>query len=174
MRRLWHRAGPARGVDEPSLMSVPSGCGRERPGRRRPADNVAPTFGGVAQLVERLTGSQEVRGFESLRLHSKMQVGWGWRVSLTMARTWPCQRPANGGGGIGVANVAEAVADVEAFIRAIRSYNNDDERLLAWLAEEVDQHIGQKIAPAADKLALVSSWGEPAVTSKALDTDGGE
>ena len=31
-------------------------------------------FGGVAQLVERLTGSQEVRGFESLRLHSKMQV----------------------------------------------------------------------------------------------------
>jgi hypothetical protein len=25
--------------------------------------------GGVAQLVERLTGSQEVRGFESLRLH---------------------------------------------------------------------------------------------------------
>src|ERR1017187_8456479 len=26
-------------------------------------------FGGVAQLVERLTGSQEVRGFESLRLH---------------------------------------------------------------------------------------------------------
>jgi hypothetical protein len=32
------------------------------------------SYGGVAQLVERLTGSQEVRGFESLRLHSKMQV----------------------------------------------------------------------------------------------------
>jgi hypothetical protein len=28
--------------------------------------------GGVAQLVERLTGSQEVRGFESLRLHSEI------------------------------------------------------------------------------------------------------
>ena len=36
-------------------------------------------FGGVAQLVERLTGSQEVRGFESLRLHSKMQVRVGAR-----------------------------------------------------------------------------------------------
>ena len=35
--------------------------------RRRP--------GGVAQLVERLTGSQEVRGFESLRLHSKSPGG---------------------------------------------------------------------------------------------------
>jgi hypothetical protein len=32
------------------------------------------SYGGVAQLVERLTGSQEVRGFESLRLHSKSQV----------------------------------------------------------------------------------------------------
>ncbi len=31
-------------------------------------------YGGVAQLVERLTGSQEVRGFESHRLHSKSQV----------------------------------------------------------------------------------------------------
>ncbi len=31
-------------------------------------------YGGVAQLVERLTGSQEVRGFESHRLHSKTQV----------------------------------------------------------------------------------------------------
>ena len=30
-------------------------------------------YGGVAQLVERLTGSQEVRGFESHRLHSKSQ-----------------------------------------------------------------------------------------------------
>jgi hypothetical protein len=29
-------------------------------------------YGGVAQLVERLTGSQEVRGFESHRLHSVM------------------------------------------------------------------------------------------------------
>src|ERR1700722_17011308 len=40
------------------------------------------SYGGVAQLVERLTGSQEVRGFESLRLHSKSQVRallvWGW------------------------------------------------------------------------------------------------
>ena len=32
------------------------------------------SYGGVAQLVERLTGSQEVRGFESLRLHRKPQV----------------------------------------------------------------------------------------------------
>jgi hypothetical protein len=32
------------------------------------------SYGGVAQLVERLTGSQEVRGFESHRLHSKSQV----------------------------------------------------------------------------------------------------
>jgi hypothetical protein len=32
------------------------------------------SYGGVAQLVERLTGSQEVRGFESHRLHSKPQV----------------------------------------------------------------------------------------------------
>jgi hypothetical protein len=32
------------------------------------------SYGGVAQLVERLTGSQEVRGFESLRLHSKAQL----------------------------------------------------------------------------------------------------
>ena len=31
-------------------------------------------YGGVAQLVERLTGSQEVRGFESHRLHSKVRV----------------------------------------------------------------------------------------------------
>ena len=35
------------------------------------------SYGGVAQLVERLTGSQEVRGFESLRLHSNGQVGMG-------------------------------------------------------------------------------------------------
>ena len=39
------------------------------------AGNVAARPGGVAQLVERLTGSQEVRGFESLRLHSKTQAG---------------------------------------------------------------------------------------------------
>ncbi len=37
--------------------------------------------GGVAQLVERLTGSQEVRGFESLRLHKKVQVRGYIRVS---------------------------------------------------------------------------------------------
>jgi hypothetical protein len=39
-----------------------------------PAANLTQPFGGVAQLVERLTGSQEVRGFESHRLHSKIQV----------------------------------------------------------------------------------------------------
>ena len=38
------------------------------------------SYGGVAQLVERLTGSQEVRGFESHRLH---------RIKLTdMVYTW--------------------------------------------------------------------------------------
>ena len=31
-------------------------------------------YGGVAQLVERLTGSQEVRGFEPHRLHRNVQV----------------------------------------------------------------------------------------------------
>jgi hypothetical protein len=41
----------------------------QRRGPGWPADNLTATFGGVAQLVERLTGSQEVRGFESLRLH---------------------------------------------------------------------------------------------------------
>ncbi len=46
--------------------------------------------GGVAQLVERLTGSQEVRGFESLRLHQKSQV----RVLRFLRRSeWihPCE-----------------------------------------------------------------------------------
>ena len=38
------------------------------------SDRVLAIYGGVAQLVERLTGSQEVRGFESLRLHPKVQV----------------------------------------------------------------------------------------------------
>jgi hypothetical protein len=33
---------------------------------------VSPSLGGVAQLVERLTGSQEVRGFEPHRLHPKV------------------------------------------------------------------------------------------------------
>ena len=39
-----------------------------------PAGNVAAHPGGVAQLVERLTGSQEVRGFKSHRLHSRTVV----------------------------------------------------------------------------------------------------
>ena len=44
--------------------------GSERSGRLW-SDRVRASLGGVAQLVERLTGSQEVRGFESLRLHPK-------------------------------------------------------------------------------------------------------
>ena len=43
-------------------------------GVRPSADSVARAAGGVAQLVERLTGSQEVRGFKSHRLHSKSQL----------------------------------------------------------------------------------------------------
>jgi hypothetical protein len=42
--------------------------------RNRSEDWPLGSYGGVAQLVERLTGSQEVRGFESHRLHSKSQV----------------------------------------------------------------------------------------------------
>jgi hypothetical protein len=45
----------------------------ERPASAR-SDRVLAFLGGVAQLVERLTGSQEVRGFESLRLHPKVLV----------------------------------------------------------------------------------------------------
>jgi hypothetical protein len=36
-------------------------------------------YGGVAQLVERLTGSQEVRGFESHRLHQILRLFGFWR-----------------------------------------------------------------------------------------------
>jgi hypothetical protein len=51
--------------------------------KKSPEAVVPGSYGGVAQLVERLTGSQEVRGFESLRLHSKSQVRrvLAWDVS---------------------------------------------------------------------------------------------
>jgi hypothetical protein len=45
--------------------------GRGPTGPPSGAGNVTGRPGGVAQLVERLTGSQEVRGFESLRLHPR-------------------------------------------------------------------------------------------------------
>jgi hypothetical protein len=46
------------------------------------------SYGGVAQLVERLTGSQEVRGFESHRLHSKSQVR-GTLCPVRRRADWP-------------------------------------------------------------------------------------
>jgi hypothetical protein len=41
------------------------------------------TVGGVAQLVERLTGSQEVRGFESHHLHHKSAVQSHYLMELS-------------------------------------------------------------------------------------------
>jgi hypothetical protein len=93
------REARAEGAESPGRVgrSTPwlactTGAIPKRSDGRRAADNVAPTFGGVAQLVERLTGSQEVRGFESLRLHSKMRVralagvvGNGHRLALLTA-----------------------------------------------------------------------------------------
>ena len=59
-----HRRGQAGSRRrEAELVKIPS------------PDNVGVHPGGVAQLVERLTGSQEVRGFESHRLHSKLHLG---------------------------------------------------------------------------------------------------
>ena len=61
-------------------MEAPPGCGVLRgfsDGSAQGAVAEIPPvtwgfrYGGVAQLVERLTGSQEVRGFESHRLHSQ-------------------------------------------------------------------------------------------------------
>jgi hypothetical protein len=61
------------GYDDLSVLGTESALllrlllDRNRSGENYPLSR----YGGVAQLVERLTGSQEVRGFESLRLHSK-------------------------------------------------------------------------------------------------------
>ena len=76
----WARRAPGEGLPPRRITPRATTIRRHRRGghsastqRDRPtgADNVATRPGGVAQLVERLTGSQEVRGFESHRLHSK-------------------------------------------------------------------------------------------------------
>ena len=51
----------------------PSAAARDGTGRVSPTASVLSTTGGVAQLVERLTGSQEVRGFKSHRLHQESE-----------------------------------------------------------------------------------------------------
>src|SRR5580704_7639336 len=48
-------------------------CGLKGDGGRTWLLTFSSATGGVAQLVERLTGSQEVRGFKSLRLHFVVQ-----------------------------------------------------------------------------------------------------
>ena len=48
------------------------------------------SYGGVAQLVERLTGSQEVRGFESHRLHRSRRSG-GCEAPVTSDDEAACQ-----------------------------------------------------------------------------------
>ena len=60
--------GPGR--DARQTAAVPAG---RRSGAPATA-SVDPTTGGVAQLVERLTGSQEVRGFKSHRLHPNAEA----------------------------------------------------------------------------------------------------
>ena len=58
--------------------------------------NVADCPGGVAQLVERLTGSQEVRGFESHRLHSGTIASTYKCRSLAATRARGAQGPTLG------------------------------------------------------------------------------
>ena len=57
------------------------------------------SYGGVAQLVERLTGSQEVRGFESHRLHSKGQVRWHADLGRRASWSSDCNPTATRGRG---------------------------------------------------------------------------
>ena len=72
------RVGDTRNDPDQARCVVPLGRGPARRWgdgrthgsiRRTSTASVASATGGVAQLVERLTGSQEVRGFKSHRLH---------------------------------------------------------------------------------------------------------
>jgi hypothetical protein len=89
--------------DPPSLGCFARSTGSHRWVRPNGAGNVPVVLGGVAQLVERLTGSQEVRGFESLRLHSKSQVRALWS-GIFRARSYylgSCVSNRDGPGWIG-------------------------------------------------------------------------
>jgi hypothetical protein len=65
--------------------------------------SLTSSHGGVAQLVERLTGSQEVRGFEPHRLHSKDLVrglccGWYSFLAAEFVRALSAAMRNSGGG----------------------------------------------------------------------------
>ena len=65
-------------------------------GRNRLEEKVPLSrYGGVAQLVERLTGSQEVRGFKSLRLHAFVQfrvIVWNVMLLVPFRMSSICHR----------------------------------------------------------------------------------
>ena len=77
-----------------SILSASRGQGHERFDIVLTREMVVSrSLGGVAQLVERLTGSQEVRGFEPHRLHRKVlvmetcsvEIDWGNGVFPTFS-----------------------------------------------------------------------------------------